>query len=349
VAVETGEGFVVGLQRAWNAGDAVLPVDHRLPPAGRARVLQRLRAGDEVDEGDALVVATSGSTGEPKGVVLTHAAVRASARAGNAALGVEPGRDHWLACLPLSHLGGLGVVTKALLTGTPLTVHAAFDAVAVEQVAREHRLLTTLVPTAYRRIDPTLFRAIVLGGAPVPGGLPGNVVTSYGLTETCGGCVYDGHPFTGVDIRIEEGGQILVRGAVVMRAYRDATDPRDADGWLPTGDAGSIDAEGRLRVDGRMTELIISGGENVWPAAVERVLRTHPAVADVAIGGRPDREWGEIVVAWVIPSPATEPPTLGDLRALVKEQLGAPAAPRELELVEVLPRTASGKVRPPTR
>jgi O-succinylbenzoic acid--CoA ligase len=347
VAVETGAGFVAGLRRAWDGGDAVLPLDHRLPAGARDRVLQALGAGAPVEDGDALVVATSGSTGEPKGVVLTHAAVRASAEAGNAALAVDPQADHWLACLPLSHLGGLGVVTKALLTGTPLTVHPSFDARAAERLARRERVVTTLVPTAFSRLDPSGFRAIVLGGAPVPGGLPANVVTSYGLTESCGGCVYDGVPFPGIDTRIGAGGEIQLRGPVLLRAYRDGADPKDAEGWLATGDAGAFDRDGRLRIDGRLRDVIISGGENVWPAAVERVLRAHPAVAEVAVGGRPDPEWGERVVAWVIPATGVEPPTLESVRALVKEELAAAAAPRELVLVADLPRTASGKVRPP--
>lgn len=348
VAVETDDGFVAGLRRAWDRGDAVLPLDHRLPPPSRARVLDALRAGAEVEDGDALVVATSGSTGTPKGVVLTHAAVRASAQAGNAALDVDPAAHHWLACLPLSHLGGLGVVTKALLTATPLTVHPEFDADAVEAVARRHRVLTTLVPTAFRRVDAARFHAIVLGGAPVPGDLPPNVVTSYGLTETCGGCVYDGRPFAGVDLRLAPDGEILVRGPVLLRAYRDGIDPKQADGWLPTGDAGSLDGAGRLHVDGRLTDLIISGGENVWPAAVERVLRRNPLVREAAVGGRPDPEWGERVVAWVIATDPSDPPKLEDLRALVKDELAAYAAPRELVLVDELPRTRSGKVRPPS-
>jgi O-succinylbenzoic acid--CoA ligase len=257
-------------------------------------------------------------------------------------LAVDPARDHWLACLPLAHVGGLSVVTRALVTGTPLTVLRGFDADAVQ---RSEATLVSLVATALGRIDPGRFRVIVLGGAAPPADLPANAVTTYGMTETGSGVVYDGLPLDGVEVRIDDGGQILLRGPMLLRCYRSGENPKDGGGWFPTGDAGRIDRDGRLHVAGRMADLIITGGENVWPDPVEAALRTHPAVADVAVAGRPDPEWGERVVAFVVPATGAPVPALDGLRAAVKETLPAYCAPKELVLVEALPRTALGKIQ----
>jgi O-succinylbenzoic acid--CoA ligase len=360
----TGPAFVDRLRDIWAAGDAVLPVDPRLPAPARARLLadlaphlsieadgtthsltdgRTLTEARPTDEGDALVLATSGSTGEPKGVVLTHQAVAASAVATSARLGVDPEGDRWLACLPLAHVGGLSVVTRALATGTGLVVHDGFEAAAVEAEARRGVTLVSLVATALRRIDASLFRLIVLGGSAPPAGLPANVVTTYGLTETGSGVVYDGFPLDGVGLRIIDG-EIHLRGPMLLRAYRGGPAPFTADGWFPTGDAGRIEADGRLTVIGRRGDMIITGGENVWPSAVEDVLATHPAVGQVAVAGRPDPEWGQRVVAFVVPTAAAAPPTLAALRAYAADRLPAYAAPRQLVLLDALPRTALGKV-----
>ena len=339
-----GDAFVDGLRRAWDGGDAVLPLDPRLPAPARAAVLAAARVDEPTEPGDALVVATSGTTGEPKAAVLTHEAVMASALATSHRLGVDPDTDRWLACLPLSHVGGLSVVTRALLTGTPLTVHERFDAAATTQAAADGCTLTSLVPTALTRIDPGLFRAILLGGQAPPADRPGHVIATYGMTETGSGIVYDGLPLDGVELRIEPDGEIHVRAPMLLRTYRDGTDPKLADGWFPTGDIGSLD-DGELRVHGRRGDLIITGGENVWPTAVERVLAAHPQVAEVSVVGRPDPDWGHRVVAVVVPVDVSQPPTLDDLRDWAKQQLPAFAAPRQLEVVTELPRTAIGKVR----
>jgi O-succinylbenzoic acid--CoA ligase len=354
-----GETFVAALQRAWENGDAVAPLDPGLPGPARQAVVAALRptaivdrrgdrtvlqGGDRVEAGDALVVATSSTTGRPKGVVLTHDAVRASAIATSTRLAVQPDRDRWLACLPLVHVGGLAVVTRALLTGTPLTVHDQFDPDAVVAAAAAGVTLTALVPVALARIDPYAFRAILVGGQAPPLDRPPHVIATYGATETGSGVVYDGLPLDGVELRIEADGEIAVRAPMLLRCYRDGADPKSADGWYATGDIGRI-TDGRLHVLGRRDDAIITGGEKVWPAAVERVLSTHVAVAEVAVVGRPDDEWGERVVALVVPRDPAAPPSLEELRATVKEHLPVSAAPRQLDVVEALPRTSSGKVR----
>jgi O-succinylbenzoic acid--CoA ligase len=354
-----GPEWVGRLVAEWERANAVLPVDPRLPAPAVERLLdsmaptsvveadgtRRTRAGGrEVEPGDALVVATSGTTGEPKGVVLTMEAVEASARATSARLGVDPTRHTWLACLPLAHVGGLSVVARALVTGTPLEVHDGFDPEAAMAAAERGATHVSLVATALRRLDPSRFELILLGGSAPPPDLPSNCVTTYGMTETGSGVVYDGVPLDGVEVRVRDG-ELLVRGPMLLRAYRDGTVPLDADGWLATGDLGEVDpTTGVVTVYGRAGELIITGGENVWPTPVEQILHRLESVGDVAVVGRPDPEWGQRVVALVVPADPAAPPTLDELRAAVRAELPAYCAPRELELVAGVPRTPLGKV-----
>jgi o-succinylbenzoate---CoA ligase len=355
LAMPGGPGFVHALQRIWDDGDAVFPIDLRLPKPARNRVLQAMAPSVVIDEtgarsarvdgrpiegGDALVVATSGSSGEPKGVVLTHDAVRASALATTGWIGRDPS-DHWLACLPLAHVGGLSVITRALAMGIPLTVLPTVDP---EATRASKATLISLVPAALSRVDVKQFRRIVLGGSRPPADRPANSVATYGMTETGSGVVYDGYPLDGVELRIVDG-HIEVRGAMLLRCYRDERDPKSADGWLPTGDLGALADDGELSVFGRSGDLIITGGENVWPETVEAVLLRHPAVADVAVTGIPDPTWGQAVTAVVVPHDAASLPTLGELRDWVKAELPAFCAPHGLSLVGAIPRTALGKIR----
>jgi O-succinylbenzoic acid--CoA ligase len=312
-----------------------------------------------------MVIATSGVGGVPKLVELEPAAVAAAVSSSAVALGATS-RDRWLCCLPLAHVGGLLVLLRAVVLGAPVVVRERFDPRIVPDAEAE---FTALVPTMLQRlldarIDLTGFHSILVGGAPLredlreralAAGAP--VVETYGLTESCGGIVYDGRPLSGTEVRVaadatERGGTdggIELRGPTLMRGYRlDRAATANAftpDGWLRTGDAGRIDERGRLGVDGRIDELITTGGEKVWPGEVESVLSSHPGVAEVAVAGRPDAEWGRRVVAFVVPAHPDAPPSLDELRDHAARTVARFKAPRELVLVNVLPRTAFGKVR----
>jgi O-succinylbenzoic acid--CoA ligase len=283
--------------------------------------------------------------------------------------------DAWLCCLPLHGVAGLAIIARAWHTGVPVQVHDRFEPERVLRAARDgDATLVSLVPTMLARLldldqDPVegaalrRFRRILLGGAPAPAALLARaraaglqVVTTYGLTETFGGVVHDGHPLRGVALRLDEAGQILVRGPMVMRGYRADPDGQETttalrpDGWLCTGDLGRFEDEagggppGRLRVLGRLDDLIVSGGVNVQPVEVEAVLATHPAVADAAVRGVPDPEWGERVAAYVVPADPAAPPSLEELRRFARGQLAAAKLPRELVLVHAIPRSPGGKI-----
>lgn len=335
---------------AWKAHEPVMVLDPRAPRAELDRLVDRLRPDDGVDADVAAVLVTSGTTGEPRGVELTWSGLRSAAESTSEALGVTVA-DRWLCCLPLHHVAGLSIIARGWITGVPVTVHDRFDAAdVVSAVANDGVTLVSLVPTMARRLvdcgfDLGSFRRVLVGGAPVPPDLGG--VAGYGLTETWGGVVHDGFPLAGTQLRIGPDDEILVRGPTLMRGYRldpDGTAAAFTDGgWLRTGDAGRLDPDGRLTVSDRLRDIVISGGVNVSPTEVEQVLARHPAVADVCVTGAPDEEWGEVVVAWVVPADPTTPPLLDDLRTFAAESLSAAKLPRRLALIKAVPRTPGGK------
>jgi O-succinylbenzoic acid--CoA ligase len=175
------------------------------------------------------------------------------------------------------------------------------------------------------------------------------LVDSYGLTETWGGVVLDGVPVEGAEIRLGDDSEVLIRGPMVMRGYRrrddETTRALTHDGWLHTGDVGSWDPDGSLRVVDRARDLIISGGVNVSPSAVEAALAEHPDIADIAVAGAPDAEWGERVVAFVVVTDPGRAPTIDELRAFGRDRLGAAQLPQEVVVVDEIPRTPGGKAR----
>ena len=283
VAIDVDQGPAIPrlLMGVWARGDAACVVDRRLNGPARAAALAALRptrrivdgdgtevvesGGEGVERGDALVVTTSGSSATPRAVVLTHDAVAASARATSTRLGVDPTVDMWLCCLPCAHVGGLSVVTRALLTDTPLEVHRTFDADEVARAARRGATLVSLVAaTLGDVVEPAAFRTILLGGAAPPRDVPSNAVVTWGMTETGSGVVYDGVPLEGVVVAALDG-ELYVKGPTLARAYRDGspttgTGPDGTTGWLATGDAGSV-ARGVVEVRGRVAEVINTGGE----------------------------------------------------------------------------------------
>ncbi|HXF73190.1 MAG TPA: AMP-binding protein [Actinomycetota bacterium] len=371
VDLPPGPAWLAALETALEAGAAVLPLDPRLAGPERDELLARARPthafdGEElvalggglpVNRAVRLVVATSGSGGRPKLVELTLGAVEAAARASSEALGAGP-TDRWLCCLPPAHVGGLLVLLRGVLLGAPVVVHPRFDPAAVD--AEPGVAFVSVVPTMLLRlldagVDLTRFRAVLVGGAATPPGLAeragaagARIVRTYGCTESCGGVVYDGLPLRATEVRIGEGGEVLLRGPTLMRGYlRDpaSTAATLVRGWLRTGDGGHLDPRGRLVVDGRLDEAIRTGGERVWPQEVEAALADHPGIAEVAVAGRPDPEWGERVVAFVVPRDPARPPSLEDLRAHAAGRIARFKVPRELVVVDALPRTSSGKVR----
>lgn len=438
------------LRRVWDAGDAALFLPRDAPATAIAAVVAgqrphrlldlladgpgaaptRLPGPLTVADGIALVVISSGSTGVPKGVELDHAALHASTQLSIARLGCRPD-ERWALALPTHHIAGVQVLLRSWALGTDARV--VDDLAALATCDAQY---VSLVPTQLGRlldagVDVARFATILLGGARAEPALltraqaaGGRVVVSYGMSETCGGCVYDGVPLDDVEVALDRG-RIHLRGPNLFRGYRPAVaaapvaawrgrsagalsepppaavgpdtspsgrercagapsqppdragppatapadppatapaappatapagpagdphaprpddDPRE---WFRTGDLGRFDADGRLEVLGRADDVIISGGENVPMGAVEALLRGAPGVADVAVIGRRDPDWGEIIVAIVVARDPAAPLHLDDLRNHVRANAPAAYAPRQLVVVDTLPRDAMGKL-----
>jgi O-succinylbenzoic acid--CoA ligase len=360
--------FVIALHACLLAGAAAVPIDLRLSEREQAARLGAgaanagagavdagagavdARAG-AVDTRTAVVMHTSGTTSAPRPVALSHGNFLASALGSAGLLGLDLG-ERWLCPMPLTHVGGLSIPIRSAIYATTAVVHGRFDTGSVleELMNRERRItLVSLVPTMLSRLldagleQPPTLRWALLGGGPIPlqlleraqqAGVP--VAPTYGMTEACSQIATFGVPLPGVELRIVDD-EVHVRGPIV------APEAASGDGWLHTGDLGAFDDRGLLVISGRRGDTIITGGENVSPVEVEEVLLTHPQVADAAVIGRPDPEWGEALVAFVVgrDGGAVEP---DELRAHCRNHLAPFKVPKRVEFVPELPRTPSGKL-----
>lgn len=346
--------LTAALAEALDGGPTVFPVgpDTAAPPA--------------ITTDAALVVTTSGSTGRPKRVALSAAALRASADATAKRIG---GPGQWLLASPALYIGGLQVLIRSLLAGTEpeiLDLSNGFRPDAFAAAARRVHTgtgphYTALVPTQLARIldagpaaleAAKAFDAILIGGAATPpdlrkraadAGVP--IVRTYGMSETAGGCVYDGVPLDGVDVRTT-GGRVEIGGATLATGYLQDDGSIDElpgeDGWFATDDLGTVDENGVLTISGRADSVINTGGVKVAAHAVEDALTSHPGVRAACVVGVPDEQWGEAVAALVVAEPGATPSERA-LTTTVRERLGAPSTPKIIHIVDELPLRGPGK------
>jgi o-succinylbenzoate---CoA ligase len=391
IKAPNGAGFVVAVHALMRLGAVLVPINTRLTApeidwqtqdAGLAKVLDEpvLQALLECPPGARLsrefnmdaphsILYTSGTTGRPKGAILTYGNHWSSATASALNLGLVAG-DSWLACLPLFHVGGLSILLRSVVYGMPAVVHPRFDPGQVNQAIDDRGVtIVSVVSTMLSRLlddrgdrpFPATLRVVLLGGGPAPlplleralrAGAP--VVQTYGLTETASQVVTlapedavtkvgaAGKPLMGSQIRIEADGEIWVRGPSVSPGYLHQ--PQRLPGaWLRTGDLGYLDPAGYLYVLDRRDDLIVSGGENVYPSEVEAALLAHPAVEEAGVVGLPDPEWGRTVAA-VVKLQAGQRTTPDELIAFCRLRLAGYKVPRQVEFRDTLPHNAAGKL-----
>jgi len=327
------------------------------PVRGTAeQVLALLRDWDAAEDPEPLAVETSGSTGSPKRVLLSRAAMRASADATHARL---DGPGQWLLTLPATYVAGLQVLFRSVRAGTEPVLSGDGGAAAVAAAAASMTggpRYVSVVPTQLHRLVRSEagraalagFDAVLVGGASLDPALRaeaeeagGRVVTTYGMSETCGGCVYDGRPLDGVELEVGAGGRVLVRGPVLFDGYDDPglTAEVMREGWFVTQDRGRVGGGGRVEVLGRADDVVVSGGVNVPTGAVAARVRAHPGVRAAEVVGVVDDDWGTAVVAVLVGDVDRE-----TLRDWVAGEHPRSWAPQRVVRVEALPLLPNGKV-----
>lgn len=347
-----------------------LLVHSRLTAGERAAMFADADCGGaEIDADAAAIIHTSGTTGKPRGAILTRSALLASAAASAANLGWQE-HDRWLACMPLARIGGLSILTRSLAARRTVVLTDGFDVDELPALFVAQRItLASMVPTMLARMldahpdwtPPAHLRAVLVGGAAAPPRLLRRaadrnvpIVLTYGLTETCSQVAATpyadrfapadrgtGAPLPSVAMRVVDG-RIEVRGPMLMRGYLGSS-PLAPDAWFDTGDMGALDTHGCLHVHARRVDLIVTGGENVYPAEVERELECCPGIASAAVFGLPDETWGQTVAAILVTDrPLT--PDDNELARWIVERLAAHKRPRHFGFVSALPQTPAGKL-----
>jgi o-succinylbenzoate---CoA ligase len=372
------DDLIIALHGCLAIGAAAVPIDLRLTDAEQAmrlegvtRTLTGLPTGPPPIHERALelcdvatVMYTSGTTAGPKRVELSLSNWLWNAVGSAIALGLDPA-ERWLCPMPLAHVGGLSIALRSAIYGTTVLLHERFETERVRDAlldADARVTLVSLVPTMLSRLldaglrEPPALRRVLLGGGPIPGALLAraraagvSVSPSFGMTETCSQIATDGVALFGADLALSDAGELLVRGPSV------ASGAISGDGWLHTGDLGRFDESGRMEIVGRTADTIVTGGENVAPTEVEAVLVEHDAVSDAAVIGRPDPEWGEAVVALIVPrlgwihghsdGAALDGALAEDLRGFCAARLASFKVPKRFELVATLPRSVTGKLQ----
>jgi len=294
-----------------------------------------LPTGTPVEDEDALVMLTSGSSGAPKAAIHTWDSLIASARITQESLRGDA-IPVWLPCLPAAHIGGLAVLLRSVLSDAELRWDD--DLGHGPDLGATH---ISVVRTQLARYDLSRYEAVLLGGAKPPTVTGENVIATWGMTETGSGIVYNGRALADVDLAVVDG-ELCVRTPTLFRRYRSLERPvvlHDGLEWFPTGDGASLH-DGQLRVHGRLGYVINTGGEKVWPEDLEGVLGAVDGVADIAVTGVEDPEWGQRIVALVVGTASDD-----ILLAAAQDQIGPWAKPKEIRRVVAIPRTSNGKIR----
>lgn len=367
VQLPPSKEFLAALNAIWSAGNVIMPLSPALPADRLDALLTQFGVAELWDDegthqlttdltpplqvGDAAVLLTSGTTGAPKGVIHTHDSISAAASL-TATATETTNLSRWVCCLPVNHVGGFSVITRARVVGAALDLIPSPTVEDLDAALHGGATHISLVPQLLERTDPDRWQIILTGGSQSPASRGDNVIATYGLTETFGGVVYNGRALPGVALKTTGDANhpttLMLQSPSLGRGYlvdNNVVSLTNDEGWLVTSDLATIDANATLTIHGRADDVIISGGENVWPERIESVLEQHPSIAAVAVVGLPSDMWGEQVTAVLELTPDHTAPDVDELHHLLTSHVERFALPRRVIVVAELPRTDLGKLQ----